>query len=320
MFNIKLAFIYAFKDLGNQKIRSTIGIIGVMVSVSLLSIILFLSDSITVSFVDYLAADAGNQDMVISIRHYNGEPEGRSSYFKFQEVIQKIEATTDEIESYIPRMETTGTVYISESFESTKLTEFTQSVTISGIDFSLEKSLGFGEFLDPDTENPLGGFDLPIFHCAIYHEFNDIIKYKEGDGIKIEMQIIHGDKTITKTKRLIIDYIFDYNLKWPSDYRSKNLIVVNIETLYWIFGYDVFKDRCSKLIMTFKSASDFYDIRDVKGSEIKIKEFASKIQLALGIEEYNIELPKLRMLGYSEMFSVGITIIFVFVSIIGMLI
>ncbi|MHA1688688.1 MAG: ABC transporter permease, partial [Promethearchaeota archaeon] len=102
--------------------------------------------------------------------------------------------------------------------------------------------------------------------------------------------------------------------------RSKNLIVVNIETLYWIFGYDVFKDRCSKLIMTFKSASDFYDIRDVKGSEIKIKEFASKIQLALGIEEYNIELPKLRMLGYSEMFSVGITIIFVFVSIIGMLI
>ncbi len=320
MTNLRLAFKYAFNDLRSKKLRSFLGIFGVMISVSLLSIILFLSDSVTASFVDYLAADAGNQDMAIYVRHYNGEPVGRSSYFKFQEVIEKVEAETNQIQSYIPRFEASGSVYIKESYDSNVLTEYEQLTTISGIDFTLENSLGFGEFLDPNTGNSMGPVSLPLYHCAIYQDFADNIKYKAGDSIKITIEITHGDKTITKTKRLVIDFIFDYNLKWPSDYRGKNLIVVDISTLQSIFGYDEFKDRCSQLIMTFKSSSQFYDIRDVKGTEIKVKQFAAGIQEALGLEEYTIDLPKLEMLGYSQIFSVGITIIFVFVSIIGMMI
>ncbi|MHA1473513.1 MAG: hypothetical protein ACTSQW_10520, partial [Promethearchaeota archaeon] len=72
MSNIKLVFKYAFKDLARHKVRSSLGIIGIMISVGLLALILFLSDSIAVTFVDYLSIDAGQQDLNINVRHYNG--------------------------------------------------------------------------------------------------------------------------------------------------------------------------------------------------------------------------------------------------------
>ncbi|MCK4282603.1 MAG: hypothetical protein KAX10_10830, partial [Candidatus Lokiarchaeota archaeon] len=61
-----------------------------MISVALLTIVLFLSDSISTSFIDYLTTDAGNQDINISVRHYDTEPENRSSYFKYAEMSENI--------------------------------------------------------------------------------------------------------------------------------------------------------------------------------------------------------------------------------------
>ena len=87
MGNLRLILNYAAKDLWQQKVKTILGLIGVMISVGLLAIVLFVSDSISISFIDYLAQDAGNQDMVISVRHYNGEPYNRSTYFEFDPII-----------------------------------------------------------------------------------------------------------------------------------------------------------------------------------------------------------------------------------------
>jgi cell division protein FtsX len=78
MSNIKIVFKYAFKDLRKQKVRTIVGIFGVMISVGLLAIVLFLSDSIAITYIDYMAIDAGNADMKISVRHYQNEPKERS--------------------------------------------------------------------------------------------------------------------------------------------------------------------------------------------------------------------------------------------------
>ncbi|MHA1488413.1 MAG: ABC transporter permease [Promethearchaeota archaeon] len=321
MTKIKLVFNYAFRDLFKQKSRTALGIIGVAISVGLLAIVLFLSDSISGSFIDYLSTDAGDQDAVISIRHYNGEPDDRSSYFQYKPIIEIIQINnSEEIKDYIPRMEVSGKVNVSEGFNTKKLTNFQESVKISGIDFDLENDLDFGSFKDPDTDQLLSLKELPLRHCAIYYAFNDLIKYSEGDSIRIEMQITHGEKTINKTQYLIIDEVFDYDLKWPNSYRNRNLIIVDIETLYTIFGTKEFEGRCNKLILTFTEENILYDIRDTAGTEKKVKNLAAGIQLDLGINEYEIDLPKLDVLGYSEFLSLGITIIFVFVSIVSSLI
>lgn len=320
MTHFKLIFKYAFLDLRKQKIRSILAIIGVLISIGLLTVVLFLSDSITYSYVNYLTTEAGNQDAVISVRHYNGEPEDRSSYFGYDEIIEKIQNVSNDIKNFIPRMEVSGNVNISENLNTSKVTDEQTWTTICGINFTLENNVEFGAFVEPNSNDLLDLKELPLNHCAIYQGFNDVIKYAENEVIEIDMRLTHGNITLYRTKNLTIDKIFDFNLKWPAEYRDEHLIVVDIHTLYTYFGYDEFDGKCSELILTFKAGNKLYDVRNFEKSEREIKKIAGKIQLAIGINEYYIELPKLRILGYSEFLSVLIVVIFIFVSIVAMLI
>jgi len=320
MTHIKLVFKYAFLDLRKQKIRTILAIFGMLISIGLLTVVLFLSDSISAGYVDFLSIDSGNQDAVISVRHYNGEPENRSSFFEYDPLIQTIENTTDIVENYIPRLEIEGDVNISKGYYTTDLTNEEVWCTISAINFSLENSINFGVFTYPLLNELLDLNELSLNHCAIYYKFNDFIKYSEGDTIDIKVNLTHEGKNLNRTITMIIDQIFDFNLKWPEGYRNDNLIVVDINTLYQIFGIDDFKGKCSDLILTFKDGNTLYDIRDLEGTDILVKNLVTDIQIAIGINEYNIDLPKLRILGWAEFLSVFIVIVFVFVSIIAMLI
>lgn len=320
MTQIKIIFKYAFKDLSRQKVRTIVAIIGVMISVALLAIVLFLSDSISVTFIDYLSIDAGNQDMVISVRHYNGEPSNRSSYFDYNPIIESIKETTEDIEHFIPRMELWGEVNVSEGLDTQELTSIQKSVFLSGINFSLENQIGFGSFVEIGSNNLMELTNLPLFHCAIYHEFNKEIKYAVNDTIEITMSLEDGNITLNQKVNFTIDKIFDFQFKWPIDHENRPLIVVDISSLYEIFGNQTFSGKCDNLILTIKQSENFYDARDIEGSENRVKDLAAQIQILIGLNEYSIDLPKLEALGFSEFLSVGITIIFVFVSMISMLI
>ncbi len=313
MTHIKLVFKYAFQDLKKQKIRTLLAIVGMLISIGLLTVVLFLSDSIAVGYVDYLSIDSGNQDAVISVRHYNGEPSNRSSYFDYNPIIDTIQEASNVVENFIPRMEIRGYV-------KNLITEELEWTTLSGINFSLENNINFGSFLNSNNDELLDLDELPLDHCAIYYGFNDIIKYSENDTIEIRMRLTHGDITLYQTRNLTIAKIFNFNLKWPERYRTRNLIVVDIETIYQYFGFAEFQGKCDDLILTFKDSSELYDIRNFESSKILVKNLVTDIQIAIGINEYNIDLPKLRILGYAELLSVFIVIVFVFVSIVAMMI
>lgn len=313
MTHYKLILKYAFSDLKKQKIRTIFAITGVLISIGLLTIILFLSDSISASYVDFLTVEAGNQDASISVRHYTGEPEDRSSYFQFNPIIDTIKNTTNAIESYIPRMDVSGSV-------KNKLTGEVEWSVISAINFSLETEINFGAFIDPDSGNELNLSELPLDRCAIYYGFNDVIGYSQNDVIEIDFRLTDGNQTLSVIKNLTINAIFDFSLKWPDDYRSDHLIVVDMSTLYEYFGFAEFNGRSNELILTFQQSSGLYDIRNIEGTKTIVKDIMGNIQMAIGIKEYNIDMPKLRILGYSEFVSVLIVIVFIFVSVVAMLI
>ena len=320
MTNVKLVFKYAFKDLLRHKTRTFVGILGITVSIALLALILFLSDSISVTFIDYLSIDSGQQDLNVQVRHYNGEPENRSDYFEFQEIVDKIKGEVEEIEGLIPRMGLYGNVNFSEGYETQELANARRWVQISGIDFGLENQLEFGHFIKPGTNELLELSSLPVNHCAIYYGLNEEIKYAENDTIEIRMGFWHGNQYYYNVRNYTIDRIFDFQLKWPVVYTNLPLIVVDIATLYDTFGNDTFNGKCNELILTMKKGQNIYDARDIEGSENRVKKIAGEVQLLIGLKEYDIDSPKVEILGYSELFSVGLTIIFVFVSMISMLI
>ncbi len=318
--NVKLVFKYAFKDLFQHKTRTFVGILGITVSISLLALILFLSDSISVTFIDYLSIDAGQQDFNIEVRHYNGEPENRSNYYDYQSLIDKIQGEVEEVESFIPRMNLWGNTNLSKGDETSELANQRRSVLISGIDFELENQLDFGSFIKPGSNELLELSSLPLYHCAIYYGLNEEIKYAENDTIEIRMGFWHGDQYYYRVRNFTVDRIFDFQLKWPIVYTYRPLIVVDINTIYETFGNATFNGKCNELIITLKKDQNIYDARDIKGSENRAKKIAGEIQLLIGLKEYDIDSPKIEILGYSEFFSVGLTIIFVFVSMISMLI
>ncbi|MFW9823568.1 MAG: ABC transporter permease [Candidatus Thorarchaeota archaeon] len=313
MTHFKLILKYAFSDLKKQKVRTIFAIIGVLISIGLLTVILFLSDSISASYVDFLTVEAGNQDASITVRHYSGEPEDRSSYFYIQPLINTIQNTSSAIESFIPRMEVSGTV-------KNKLTGENEWSVVSAINISLENEKKFGAFTEQNSNNELSLSALPLDHCAIYYGFANAINYSKNDIIEITFRLYHGNQTLSITKNLTVDAIFDFNLKWPDNYRNDHLIVVDINTLYDYFGNTEFSGRYSELILTLRKSSQLYDIRNVERTRVLVKDIMSEIQMAIGINEFSIDLPKLRILGYSELVSVLIVIVFVFVSIVSMII
>ena len=149
MKHFRLVLKYAFLDLKRQKIRTLLAIIGMLISIGLLTVVLFLNDSISSSYVDYLTIEAGNQDAIITVRHYTGELEDRSSYFEFDPLISTIQNTSSTIENFIPRMDVSGTVKISEGFHTTELTGEEEWSVVSAINFSHENNRKFGSMIDP---------------------------------------------------------------------------------------------------------------------------------------------------------------------------
>jgi ABC-type antimicrobial peptide transport system permease subunit len=319
MVHLKLIFKYAFTDLKKHKVRTILGLIGITISIGLLCLVLFIGDSASSTMVDYIASDSGNQDLVISVRHYNEEPENRSNYFSYLPIIARIESQTSSINRYIPRMEVDGRVYASKGFDTTELTDSKKTVLISGIDFLYENLIGFGSFSLPILNREIPIPSLPANSCAIYYGFNNEIKYSIGDIIELDMKLTDENSTYI-TKNLTVSYIFNFNFKWPVDYKIKNLICVDINTLYEVFGRNQFEGKCSKIITTFNPDEDFYDVRDVEGSENRVLDLATKIQILIGINEYNLGLPKLLLFSFSEIFNMIFTIAIVFVAIITMLI
>ncbi|MFW9948716.1 MAG: ABC transporter permease, partial [Candidatus Thorarchaeota archaeon] len=226
----------------------------------------------------------------------------------------------DDINAFLPRFNLWGNVNASIDYTSQQLTNEIFSVFISGINFSEEQKFNFGNFIVPNSNQILELTNLSLYHCAIYYEFNKDIKYAENDTIEIRMGLRHGDDYYYRIQNFTIDKIFDYQLKWPISFRNRPLIVVDITSLYTIFGIETFEGTANELILTLKGNEIYYDARDIEGSENKVKDIAGEIQILIGINEFYIDLPKLEVLGFSEFLSVGITIIFVFVSMISMII
>jgi len=316
MTNIKTILSYSFRDLRRQKVRTFLGIFGVMISVALLTIVLFLSDSISTSFIDYLTTDAGNQDINISVRHYDTEPENRSSYFKYAEMSENILKNVSKIKNCIPRFELYSEVNETANFSTMETINVRRGARIIGINFTLENEIKFGSF--EKDEEPMIIEGLELYHFMVYETFNENLRLIGGDTVNFTIFYDNGTDWIEKNITLIFDGIFNFEIKFPSNYRG-NTIILSLETVYAMLGEEDYEGQCSQLICTFEEGEIIYDIRDVETSYLNVKTIAEDIQYLVGFDYY-IDLPKLEYLGFSEFLSVALSIIFVFISIISMLI
>jgi ABC-type antimicrobial peptide transport system permease subunit len=306
---------YAIKDLGRNKTRSLMGIFGVAVSIFLLTTVSFLTDSISNAFVDYLTVDSGGQDMVLTTRSYYGQPQNRTSYFEYQDIIDEIQQNITEIEHYIPR----AVFYSKTNGTANDPLNATSRFDLCAMDIKKEETVKIGKFTGINSSLNLAN-GLPVNSCMISPEL--AVGFNVSVGQQIEIYI----NTLGAYVNLTVLSTFEQLLKFPL--YSESEIIVDIswwgETANQIAKGKSAKynwtGRANYLVMYLKGAESIYDIRDVSGTEAFISEIGADILLQLGIEKWSMDYPKLEYLYISEFISMGMQVIFVMIALVSMLI
>jgi len=112
-----------------------LGIIGVTISIFMLSTVSFLTDSVSSGYVDFLTYDSGNIDFQIYQRNIAQQP-NEDYWMNYTEMFDTIQDATDKIGGYIPRVQMT--------YSANKTDEALSSYTyfdFFGINVSYEKEI-----------------------------------------------------------------------------------------------------------------------------------------------------------------------------------
>jgi len=306
---------YAFRDLFRQKTRTILGIVGVSVSLFLLTTVSFITDTISYSYINYVTADSGNQDMVFSIRHYATEPPNRTSFFPYEEISEKIRNATDQIEHFIPRLQANGSrvEYLDPNMT------ISSSASFCALNFSYEDQIGFGRFTNID-QSIMDSNRIPDNSCLISAEYALFTNLSVGDSLffyyrplntTIPLQVVsiysHFQKfPLSEEPNIVVD--LNWWVQYAPDHNNNARSVVS-----W-------GDSVNRLILILKDAQTIYDIRDVAGTEKEISDIGAIILLELGIEAYRLSYPKLELLFISEFLSFSMNILFLVITLVTMLI
>ena len=309
---------YAFKDLFRKKTRNILGILGVFVSLFLLTTVSFLTDSISNSYVDFLTADSGNQDIVLNARHYIGEPENYTVDFKYTPIIEKLENNENisaEIEYYIPR----SNFWVATQGSLSNPEENFGWFPLSVLDIKAEELIHFGQFTDLEEDFDISQ-GLPEKHCLISQEFAERYELESGDQFNLWFGFLNNSVNLTVASS------FDQLYKFPLG--EEKDIVLDLE--WWgnlANNYDNtenplndWDERANKLIFILQDSEKIYDVRDITGSEDFIVKIGAKILKVLGIDPWELNYPKLNLLFISEFLTLTMNIVFMMVGFISTLI
>ena len=309
---------YAFKDLFRKKTRNILGILGVFVSLFLLTTVSFITDSISYSYIDFLTADSGNQDIVLTARHYIGEPENNTLNFQYApiiEMIQNEENISSTIEHYIPR----SNFWVATNGSLSNPKENLEWFPLSVLDIKAEESIKFGQFteLEKDFDISQG---LPEKHCLISLEFAE--KYELNPGDQFDLYLWFLNNTIKFTVASSFDQLYKFPLGEEKD------IVLDLE--WWgklANDYDNtenplndWDERANKLIFIIKDSDKIYDVRDITGSEDYMVIIGANILQVIEMEQWELNYPKLNLLFVSEYLTLAMNIVFMMVGFISTLI
>ncbi|MHA1898244.1 MAG: ABC transporter permease [Promethearchaeota archaeon] len=309
------------KDLKAKKVRSIMAILGVSISIFLLSSVSFLTDSASAAYVDYLTTDSGNVDMDIHVRWVSGNQTQEPYWFDYNNMTNLIKSSnaSNEIEGYLPRFIRYFSVNVSNS-------DTVLNFYFVGLNISYEDKLGFGGIKNTNYDFRENG--LAPGNCAITQELADSLGVKVGDTLNIS-RWRYSNNTIDPKAYLnvTIQSIFTPVLMFPS-YMTK-VVVMDLSQMPYVMGsYDEnwtlqpnndYINKTNHLYLTLKDAKLLYDVRDITGSEHKVQAIADDVQFAIGYG-YWVNLPKLENLGYYEYMGVATSVIFIFIGLISMLI
>lgn len=308
---------YAIKDLFRQKTRTFFGILGIVVSLFLLTTVSFITDSVSYNFIDFLTLDAGNQDMVLYSRPHDTSETNFTSYFDYSDVIPQIRNSSSEIDKIIPRAYYYS-YYLKENWSQENDID---SLWLCTLNVSYEENLNFGSFLNVEENLDLNQ-GIPVNSCIISTEFATRNNISVGASLSVFVGVLNATMNFTVLST------YENQLKFPI-YQDPEIVV---DLSWWgmeadkvknhtFFGDDYsWNNKANRIILTLTNTEAIYDVRDVDQTEIDIANIGADVLTHLGIEDWEMSYPKLDLLFLSEFLTLTMNILFITIGIISMLI
>ncbi|MHA1792758.1 MAG: ABC transporter permease [Promethearchaeota archaeon] len=319
-----LNFTYALRDLGKQRTRTVLGIIGISVSIFLLTVVGMLNDSISYSFVDYASQSQGKIDYEISGGYLN--------YTDLERTIRSNDALSNLFGDFLPRSIIGQYSLVNRSIVNPENGKHQLSYYI-GVNLTRENVALQGSFLKTDG-TPFQG-SLEDNECLLLESTAEKLGLQAGDNLSYyQTQYQDNDwqiPTSVQVTNYTVKEVIGVNFKFGS--HISNGIIVNLKVYNTLFGTP--ENSCSIIVIDFVKPEKFYNAKNIDGTILNIRKVAEKIQNQIGFYNnfhdqyygyengttiYRIGMPRVEILEIEQYVNVGMSIILLFVSFLGMII
>ncbi len=300
---LKLQFIkHTWLNLKRDRAKALFAILGIMISIVLLTAIGMVNDTMSYNYMQIVTSSTGNADIMISKRI---KTDISFSPFFDEDIIDNDLQDIEGVEEFFPRI--MMLVRASSNKSSTNST-----LELYGLDFLKEASNGhMGDLLLVDENGLKTGtryLDEPTNgQCVILWRVAELLNLTVGDFIHLEY---------LDDLDLEVVAICKQELKFTE--LENSLILVNLQQAqsFLVNG----KKEINFIYGTIENPETIYDIRNVDQTKRKLREIGTRIQSYLDINEFSVSMPKLEEIGSEEFILIAMTVIFWFITIIGMLI
>ncbi|MHA1368324.1 MAG: FtsX-like permease family protein [Promethearchaeota archaeon] len=316
---------YAFRDLVKQRTRTILGISGITISIFLLTAVGMLGDSISYSYIDYASQSVGKIDYIIS--------GGRLDWQTMEQEILTDSYLNENIGDVLPRsFSSTGWIFSRTVVNLDGNLYLKQDVTHIGVQIDRENRAYQGKFIDVNTGEPFSQ-NLTYDECLVFKDLGERLNISAGNVLLFNYSIFTDENRIelseNYTKEYTVKAVVDMNFKFDDNFKFG--FVVNLEEYNRFYNVPNLTD-CQNLIINFKHPENFYDVDDIQGTILKMRDFAVHIQNKIGLYNnysmdnygnvpvYDIDMPRVGILEIEQYVNIGMSIILLFVSILGVII
>ncbi len=269
--------IYILRNLGRRRTRTAVGALGLFLTIGLLTAIQIGLDSVSVSYIDLVALQAGKADIIIS------RPGGdvlNAQSFDPAEVRSRIERNP-HLRGLSPRL--IAVVQAGAPGEE-------HYAVMIGIEPRREHEL--------DISGVLPEPSLTGRKCALSKPLAEKLKAKPGAKLSIRSTGTFAELELS------VETTLERQLMLPQQIRD--YIIVNLADARELLGEAV----CVHLLAgAFRDPRSYYDARDLHRSVLKLKDAGAAIAADLGMD-FEVRLPKAAAITAFQDFSSPVRAVF----------
>ncbi|MFX1465026.1 MAG: ABC transporter permease [Promethearchaeota archaeon] len=296
---------YLFTGMRRKKARTILGILGIIVSVALLTGMNATVDSYSYSYIDQAEQNEGIIDFMIT-RNTDDKINPGYNDFIFLEAEPRGSAEYVEgVQGVSPRLRALVEVEtVKQGVEARKI-----DLELIGMDVDREQELGIGQFRILEGE-----FDLEGKKVFIQPRTADLLGVGVGDTLKFHTLEWNTDNGGRKIQEFEISAIIENENRLANS--DDNAMIVGLWSARDLLRSSKY---VTELVGIFEGREFLYDIREIDATVERAVKLGTRIQDAVGLN-YNVELPITEELQRLDQQGVFIRIILGMVAIISLVI